>query len=301
MHDLLVVGGGPGGVAAAAYGLHLGLDTLIISPDLGGKVNYHFELEGLPAIDTVHGSKLTQIFAAKIDLSSHLAQSVSAVEEIPGGFRVTPEQGEPQEGKTLVIATGAKPRRLYVPGEDKYWGRGLSYSALSHAPLFVGREVAVIGNDRRAQIAALELSRVASTVYFIVPRPQMLDPLLMERLTARGNTQLFQRWEVISVDGKEFVTGLSLQSGDGVIRELKLDGVFVELGLLANSDLVAHLVERDEQGRIKINHQACTSHPAIFAAGDVTDVHGEQVPIALGDGIKAALSASEYLVGQPEN
>lgn len=296
MYDLLVIGGGPGGVAAAAYGLHLGLKTVLIAPDLGGKVNYPFSIKGLLNVETVHGARLVRTFASKIGPTAYLAQTVSAVEEVEGGFKATLGDGSSCEGQTIVLSTGAKPRRLYVPGEDKLWTRGLSYSAISHAPLFAGRDVAVIGDDHRAQVAALELCRIAHHVSFITPNPKRLDDKLMQRILAHGNADVFTGWEVISVEGGEFLTGITLQGRTGVIREVTLDGVFVELGLIPNSDFVAHLVERDEEGHIKVDQNNRTSHPAIFAAGDVTNVYVEQVPIALGDGIKAALGASEYLV-----
>jgi NADH-dependent peroxiredoxin subunit F len=296
MYDLLIVGGGPAGVAAAAYGQQLGLETLLISPDLGGKINYGFSLRGLPEVETVHGASLVHTFAAKIAPGSHLTQTVSEIEEIEGGFSVKLTGGEAVEGRTLVLATGAKPRRLYVPGEDELWGRGLSYSAVSHAALFAGRTVAVVGNDRRAQIAVLELSRQAHTVMFIVPNPQGLDETLLQRINGSGNLQLFKGWEIVSVEGNDYVSGISLSNGR-IIRKITLDGVFVELGLIPNSDFVAHLVERDAQGRVKVDHRAATSHPGIFAGGDLTNAHAEQVPVAIGEGIKAALSASEYLAG----
>ncbi len=299
MKDLLIVGGGPGGVAAAAYGIHLGLSTLIISPDLGGKVNYRFSIKGYPYIETVYGSNLVHTFAAKITPNAHLAQIASTIGKIAGGFRVTTASGDSYEGRSLIIATGAKARRLYVPGEKELWGRGLSYSASSHAPLFVGKEVAVIGNDYRAQIAALELSRAAHTVHLIAPQPSALNPTLMKRVNERGNVHLFKGWQVIGIDGTDFVSGISLQNQQGLFREIKLSGVFVELGLIPNSDLVSHLVERDEHGHIKVNQRTATSHPGIFAAGDISNIHAEQVPIALGEGIKAALSASEYLANLP--
>lgn len=295
MHDLLIIGGGPSGVAAAAYAQHLGLDALIISPDLGGKVNYRFSLKGLENVDTVHGASLVRTFAAALNPRAHIAQQAKQVKHSADGFAITTNEGEHYEGRALIIATGAKPRRLHVPGEQRYWGKGLSYSAVSHAPLFVGRQVAVVGNDRRAQIAALELARAAHTVFLVAPQPKELDPVLMERLQERGNAHLFRGWEVISVDGDDFVRALSLQNTGGVIRRIEVDGVFVELGLLPNSQLVAHLVERDGGGYIAVDRNAVSSQPGLFAAGDISNVHGEQVPVALGEGIKAALSASEYL------
>jgi len=301
MKDVIIIGGGPSGVAAAAYAIQMGLSTLIVSPDLGGKINYRFSIKNLPYINTVYGAELVPTFAAKIGPADHLRQEIAEIKKIPKGFQLITTSGEAYLGRVLIIATGAKPQRLHIPGEKEFWGRGLSYSAISHAPLFVGKEVAIIGNNQRAQIAALELSRCAHSVFFIAPQPKALNPNLMERAKERGNLYLFTGWSVNIIEGKQFVTGITLQNQQGQLRDLKLDGVFVELGLIPNSELVAHLVERDEQGRIIINHRTATSHPGIFAAGDVTNIHGEQVPIALGEGIKAALSASEYLSSLPSS
>ncbi len=296
MLDIIVVGGGPGGVAATAHAQRLGLKARLISPELGGKINYRFAVRGQPEVETVDGADLVRCFAARIAPETHLPHGVSAIEEIAGGFRVVSDSGEEYTARALVLATGAKPRRLFVPGEEGLWGRGLSYSAISHAPLFAERDVALIGNDRRAQVAALELARVAHTVFFITPQPETLDSALLDRIQARHNVQLFKGWEPISIDGTDYVTGLSLQNRSGLVRQLRLDGVIIELGLIPNSDLVEHLVERDLHGHVRVNQHAGTSHPAIFAAGDVTDAHGELVPIALGEGIKAGLSALEYVV-----
>lgn len=300
MEDLIVVGGGPGGVAAAAHSLRLGMRTLLISPELGGKTNHRFALCGYPPVETVDGAELVRTFAAQIAPEHHRAEAVSAIEECPGGLRVRLASGEAVEARALIVATGAKPRRLFIPGEEALWGKGLSYSALSHAALFRERDVALIGNDRRAQLAALQLSRVAHTVYFITPQPETLDLALLERIQASHNVHLFKGWEPISVEGEAYVTGLSLQNGSGLVRELRLDGVVIELGLLPHSDLVAPLVERDPDGHIRIDPSNGTSHPAIFAAGDVTNTHGELVPIAIGEGIKAALSALAYVVAAHE-
>lgn len=300
MHDLLVIGAGPGGIAATAYANQMGLDVRVVAPDLGGKVNYPFSLRGTHYTDVVYGAELTRTLLEKVSPDQHLPTEAASIAPIEGGFRVSMANALPVEARTLVLAMGAKPRRLYVPGEMEMWGKGLSFSPVSHAHFFGERRVAIIGNDRRAQIAVVELARIADTVNFIVPQPRMLDDALMQRIHDRHNVSLFRGWEVISVDGnEEYLTGLTLQSSDGVVRPLRhLDGVFVTLGLIPNSDLVADLVKRDEEGRVIVDHQARTSNPAIFAAGDITNAYVEQVPIAIGDGIKAAISASAYLAVQ---
>lgn len=299
MVDLMIVGSGPGGVAAAAYGLHLGLTVRLIGPELGGKINYPFSIRGLENVDTVHGVSMVRSFAAKVPPESHVADVVDRLSPTGDGFTAHCAGGTVVEARSLVVATGARPRRLHVPGEQEYWGKGLSYSAVSHAPLFAGREVAVIGSDRRAQIAALELVRVAARVIMIAPLPDQLDPRLQQRLEESRRVERFTGWEVSRFDGDRFLQRLALVSHVGAQREIPIEGAFVTMGLLPNSDFVRDLVERTPGGRIQVNENAQSSHPAIFAAGDVSSVYGEQVPIALGEGIKAALSASAYLAGEP--
>ncbi|MCZ7569427.1 MAG: FAD-dependent oxidoreductase [Ardenticatenaceae bacterium] len=300
MRDLIIIGGGPAGLAAAAYALHLRLDTLVVAPELGGKVASAFALRGLPDVETVHGGDLVRSFAARIDESPevHEPRLVRAVEPVEGGFSVRLVDDDRHTARAIILATGARPRRLYVPGEEAFWGRGVSFSAISHAPLFAGRRVAVVGSGESAQVAALELARMAEWVYLITRRAEEVREPYGALLAARPNITLFRGWEVGQIEGDEFVTGIALLGRDGATRTLAVEGVFVELGLIPESDFVANLVARDEQGRIKVDHRARTSRPGVFAAGDVTDVYAEQVPIAIGEGAKAALSAWEYLVTQ---
>ncbi|MEX1021235.1 MAG: FAD-dependent oxidoreductase, partial [Litorilinea sp.] len=195
-----------------------------------------------------------------------------------------------------IIATGAAPQRIYVAGEKEYWGRGVSFSAVSHAPYFAGHDVAVIGGGRRALIAALELSPICRHVYFIAANAQTLETIPeMQRVRDQSNISIFNNWEVQQIAGDEFVTHIGLVGTNGETRQLAVEGVFVEFALLPNNEMVRGLVELDNDGHIRIDQRCATDVPGLFAAGDVTNIHAEQVLVAIGEGAKAALSAWEYL------
>jgi thioredoxin reductase len=174
-------------------------------------------------------------------------------------------------------------------------GRGVSFSAISHAQFFRNRNVAVVGGER-ALNAVLKLSTIAKCVDYIVARERELsDSPMVQRALRDPKIHIFREWEVQQIIGDQYVTGLGLVAVNGETRTIAVDGVFVELGLLPNNDLVHELVEIDEAGRIVVNHHCGTSVPGLFAAGDVTNVYAEQVPVAIGEGVKAALSAWSYL------
>ncbi|MCB0076590.1 MAG: NAD(P)/FAD-dependent oxidoreductase [Anaerolineales bacterium] len=296
MFDLLIIGAGPSGIAAALYASHLGLSVQLIAPSLGGKINWRFALDWIEPVDTVYGAQLVRTFTAELPPDIHLEDSVTEIVASDAGhFVVTTESHGSLEAQSLLISTGAKARRLFVPGEDTYRLKGLSFSSVSHGSLFRGRDVALIGNNDRALLSAMMLSRQVANIHLIAPKPQALNPHLLERLAERGNSHIYRGWSVTRFDGDEFLRSMTLQNASGVTREVKVDGVFVELGLLANSELVAGLVERNNEGRIVIDADCATSRAGIFAAGDVTTAYGEQVPIAIGEGIKAALAVSAYI------
>lgn len=302
--DLAIVGGGPAGLAAAAYGLHAQLDVALISPDLGGKVSYTFALRDMPSRDTVWGASLVRELEQKVatGLKRHIVQSATAVaQQEGGGFVLRLEDGAELIARAVVVATGARPQRLYVPGESEYFLRGLSFSAISHGPFFQDRSVAVIGDGPRAVMAVLELIPLARRVYFVVPHQGQVRVAGAERALNHPKVHVFRNWEVQHVAGDEFVTGLDLVGSNGEIRTLNVEGIFVQLGLLPANALVRELAALDNDGHVIVNEHCQTSVPGLFAAGDVTNVHAEQVPISIGEGAKAALSAWDYLAGTAQS
>jgi len=208
---------------------------------------------------------------------------------------LTLENSELVSARSLILCTGARPQRLYVPGELEFMGHGVSFSAASHAQFFRNRNVAVVGGER-ALDAALKLAAIAKQVYYILAHESELSPsALVEKALSEPKIVIFREWEVQQILGDQFVTHLGLVGLNGETRSLAVDGVFVELGLLPNNEIVRDVVELDEAGRIVVNNHCETSLPGIFAAGDVTNVYAEQVPVAIGEGVKAALSVWSYL------
>lgn len=297
--DVVVLGGGPAGLAAVAYELHARLNVALVSPDLGGKVSYPFALRNETPVDYVWGAALTHEFAEIVerDLQHHIKDTVRRVDKLDGGgFRLHLSEGGSIDARTVIVCTGVRAQRLFVGGENEYWGRGLSYSAISHAPLFEGRTVAILGGGQRAVTAARILTPLAKHVYYIVARPQQMpEGENAEQWLNHPKITVFRGWEVQQVIGDEFVTGLDLVGINGEVRSLPVEGIFVQFGLLPNNGAVRELVQMDHNGHIIIDQQCATSAPGLFAAGDVSTVCAEQVVVSLGEGAKAALAAWQYL------
>jgi NADH-dependent peroxiredoxin subunit F len=297
--DLIVIGGGPAGLAATAYALHALLPVALVAPDLGGKVSYPFALRNMPGRDTVWGASLVRELEMRVrnNLDEQIGEEAQRIERLEDGrFEVVLNDAESIFGRAIVLATGARPQRLYVPGEIEYWGKGLSFSAISHAPYFQDRRVAVVGAGPRALAAVLALAPLVEHVSLVVAREEeMRNTLAADRALTHPKVSAFYNWEVQQVVGDEFVTGLDLVGANGECRSLAVEGVFVEFGLMPTNALVRDLVDLDDAGHVRINERCETSVPGLFAAGDVTTVHAEQVPVSLGEGSKAALSAWQYL------
>jgi thioredoxin reductase len=217
------------------------------------------------------------------------------VDATEDGFVVHTRKDGHHRTKTVIVATGARGRFLEVPGEREFMMRGLCYSAVSYAPLFIDRKTAVVGDGDLAMRSAAELAMHSTHVFLIAPTHGALDSPLGQRLQRTENVTILEGYRVEEVKGDQYARSLVVAK-DGKREELAVDGIFIEQELIPNSDPVAHLVELDEKGRIKVDFQNRTSYPGIFAAGDVTNTYGEQVLIAIGEGAKAALSAYEYLL-----
>lgn len=297
--DMAILGGGPAGLAAAAYGIFARLNVALISPDLGGKVSYPFSLRGLPTVDLVWGAGLTTEFAEKVaaELAQHIKDTVEHVRRAEdGGFALTLASGGTLHARTVIVCTGVHAQRLFVDGESEYWERGLSYSAVSHAPMFAGRDVAIIGGGDRAITATRILAPIARHVYYVAARPQQLaDATTAEQALNHPRISVFRGWEVQQIVGDDFVTAIDLVGINGEVRSIPVEGIFVQFGLLPNNSAVRELVALDFNGHIIVNEQCATNVPGLFAAGDVTNVCAEQVVVSLGEGAKAALAAWQHL------
>lgn len=303
MYDLIVLGGGPAGLTAAIYALRKRLNVLLVSRDLGGKINYRLQLPEVEHHLVITGEEVVNRFANEVGYLDfmRLMERVESVQRLPGGgFGVRTRGGKEIAARALVVALGARARRLDVPGEKEFLMRGLCYSALSYAQLFVDRVTAVVGDSQLALRGAAELAQIAKRVTLIAPTHGELDSPLGRRLQQTENLVILEGYRVERVFGDNYARGLVItRPNNGEPREITADGIFVELGLVPNSGAVSEWVECDAGGRIKVDIHGRTSVPGVFAAGDVTNTYAEQVLVAIGEGAKAALSAYEYLLGQP--
>ncbi len=298
MYDLIVIGGGPAGLTAAIYAIRKRLNVLLVSKDLGGKTNYHLDLPDVEEYQVIRGIEVVNRFKSELEYLK-FARHMEPVEKITrenGNFIVHTRGGGELLARAVVIATGARQQWLNVPGEREFLSRGLCYSALSYAPLFIDKSAVVIGDGELALRSASELATVAEHVHLVGPDKAILATALGEKLVKSPNVTILENHKVTAVAGNGYCNEVVVKAPNGHERAIPTDGAFVELGLTANTEMVAGLVELDERGFVKVDSYCRTSVPGIFAAGDVTNIYAEQVLVAVGEGAKAALSAYDYLL-----
>jgi thioredoxin reductase len=298
MYDVIIVGGGPAGITAAALALNQRLETLVVAERWGGQTTYAMELEEMEEREAITGDKLLDAFRLQLDYLDFVRRfdTVTSLAPEEGRFVAGTAHGDCFEARTLILATGAKPERLHVPGEARLAGRGLSYSATTHGSLFLGKDVAVVGKTERAQWAAADLARKAHRVHLLAPTA-LPDTPLAARLRETENVQVWEGTAVQEIGGDRYVEKVVVALPDGSVESLPVKGVFVKLARTPNSSLVRDWLECDEDGRVLVDIYCATSWPGAFAAGDVTHV-SEQVLVHIGEGATAAHSAYHYVLVQ---
>ncbi len=297
MYDLVILGAGPAGLIAAAYALHKRLETLVVTLDLGGKINYPFRVPWMEGHEVISGLEIVNRYKSQLQYLNfaHELDRAVQIDRLDKNFVVTTEKQKKFETRAILVATGAAARRLGTPGESKLMGQGLSYSAVSHAPLFIDKPVAVVGQGPAGLRAAAELAGVAKKVHAVFANPKDLETPLGKKLKSDPKVEILADYKIKEVLGEDRVKGVVV-ARNGTTRTLDVEGLFVELGLTPHSQVIEHLVNLTPDKRIVVDGRGATSCPGIFAAGDVTDTFAEQVLIAIGDGARAALSAYEYLL-----
>ncbi len=298
MYDLIIIGGGPAGLTAAIYAIRKRLNVLLLTKDLGGKTNFRLALPWIAEYQVVRGLEVVNKFRSELeylDFARHI-DDVEKVRRKDGSFVVTTKSGADLEARALIVATGARQVRMGIPGEKEFTMKGLCYSALSYAPLFIDKTTIVIGDGDLALRSGAELATVARHVYMVCGAEKMLSTPIGKKLSGAANVTILRGCEVVEVKGDEYARALCLKDSSGKKLEYETDAIFVEKALTPNSDMVKDTVKLDERGRIVVDDANRTNVPGIFAAGDVTNGFAEQVLIAVGEGAKAALSAYEYLL-----
>jgi thioredoxin reductase len=300
MYDLIIVGGGPAGLAAAMYAHGKQLDFLMIYDDIGGKAGTPQHLHGEAREEYLPGAEAVLLFERRITslAGRTLRDHVVEVTKVNGEFHLRTEHHGVYASLAVLVATGATPTRLDAPGARELLGYGLGYSATTHAHLLEGKTAAVIGTTVRALRGAAELSRTAARIYLVAPDATGMTTPLAQALCKRPNVEPLVGYAVQQVVGASNVEEL-IVARDGDVRRLRVDAAFVDLGLSPNSMMVQRIVQTDLDGFIWVDDRNATMQPGLFAAGDVTTAFGEQVLLAIGEGARAALSAYDFLLARP--
>jgi len=301
LQDVIVIGGGPAGVAAAIYSARKGLSVTLIADRLGGQVKDTMGIENLISVPKTTGPELAgalQHHMNEYDIT--VKEHLRVTEVVPGNVKtLILSTGEQIRTRTLIVATGARWRELGVPGEKENIGSGVAYCPHCDGPFFKGKEVAVIGGGNSGIEAALDLAGIVKsvTVYEFLPELKA-DQVLVDQAQRRENITIKKNVatkQILAQGGK--VNAVEYEDrATGEIHQDELAGVFIQIGLVPNSQVVADLVETKPWGEIVINEKCETSEPGIYACGDVTTVPYKQIVIAMGEGAKASLAAFEYLL-----
>jgi len=302
MYDVIVIGGGPGGVAAGVYAARKKMKTLLLTETFGGQSAVSATIENwigevsIPGFE--YAQKLEKHLKAQEDIEIKVPEKASEIKKVNGGFEVLSDKGETYQTKTIIYTAGAQHRHLNVPGEEKFTGKGVVYCSTCDAPFFKEKTVAVVGTGNSGLEACQDLFSYASKIYLVSNNEKIAgDPITAQEVLSHEKVEVIYNASTKEIEGEAMVTGIMYE--DIQTQEKKrvdLDGIFVEIGMVPNTELVQELVELNDWGEIKVDHRtAQTSQEGIFAAGDCVDVKFKQNNIAAGLGCVAALSAHEYV------
>jgi len=298
MYDLIIIGGGPAGLTAGIYAVRYGLDTVVLEKNvLPGQIAATDIIENYTGFTAISGPELMQRFkehAETVGVKIESAQVSSIISE-DGKKLVVTDSGN-LGSKAVIIATGANPKKLGIPGEKEFMGKGVSYCATCDAPFYKGKTVIVVGGGESALTDALILSNVVKKVYLVHRRDKLrASRILQERVSRKSNIEII--WDTVpeEIQGKTGVENVilrNLKTGDA--NTMQVDGVFVYIGIHPNTEFID--VKKNSSGFILTNEKLETSIPGIYAAGDCRDTSIWQVVTAVADGAVAAVSAHEYIM-----
>ena len=301
VYDLIVVGGGPAGLNTALYAKRKGLQVGIIARDIGGQVMDTSSVENYLGFTSLSGEELMKKFinhVNQLDVPILEYEELEAVnvKDNSSMREVVLKGGQKFNTYSVVIATGSKPRKLGVPGEKEYAGKGVCYCAICDGPLFAGEEVIVAGGGNSAVEAAIDLAKIVKKVTIVHRSQFRADQILIDQLSKLDNVEVKLQTQILEVQGDKFMTGVKVkdkESGEEFFVEGA--GLFVEIGYLPNSEIFSDLLELNERKEIVVDRHGKTSVEGIYAAGDVTDTPYKQIIMAAGDGAKCALAVNDYL------
>lgn len=313
IYDVIIIGGGPAGSAAAVYSARKRLKTLLITESFGGQSIVSDDIQNWIGERHISGFDLAKKFEEHVRAFSDIVDikmpervtEIKSIECLIGeervcDFEASTDKGNKYEGKSIILAAGARRRKLNIPGEEKFEGKGVAYCSTCDAPLFSGKKVAVIGGGNSGLEAVIDLFPYAEEIYLIESNGKLRgDQMTQDEI--RKNPKLKEiifHAQALEVLGDKFVNGLKYRNKEsGEEKVLSAEGIFVEIGSVPNSEIAKDLVGLDQYGQVIIDSKnATTTHPGVFAAGDITDDPYKQNNISAGDAVKAALAAYNYLL-----
>jgi alkyl hydroperoxide reductase subunit F len=297
--DVLIIGAGPAGLTAAVYCARKFLSCIIVSENIGGQALESWAIENYMGYRMVTGEDLMQKFEDQVRVHNiHLdLDSVDKITVKDGLFTARTVSDVAYVSKSIILAQGMHPKKLGVPGEERFMGKGLSVCSTCDGPLFRDKVVAVVGGGNSALQTAVEMSSVAKEVHLIVRSTIKADEVYMKAYKAKENIVLHVGTVITGLRGENLLSGITIKDlGTGKESDIALDGVFAEIGWIPNTGMVAGLVDLNEKGEVIVDIDCHTSVPGIFAAGDVSSVKSKQIIIAAGEGAKAAIEVYDYLM-----
>jgi len=300
IYDLIIVGGGPAGITAGIYAARQKIKTLLITKVFGGQISRKaVMIENYPGFEEISGAELIKRFEKHLRKfpAEILNDTVVKVKKDGKKFRVLTKGGE-FRARAVIVASGADPRPLEVPGEKEFIGRGVSYCVTCDGPLFQNKEVAVIGGGNAGLEVAIALAQWVKKISILEFLPKLAaDAINIQKLKDLGKVEIITNVEIKEIKGEEFVKALIYQNRDSnELKTLKIDGVFIEIGSIPATNFVKDLVDFNEKDEIIVNpYTAETRTQGLFAAGDVDNVLYKQIVIGCGEGAKASISAIKYL------
>ena len=300
--DSLIIGGGPAGASAAIYSARKGIRTGIVAQRFGGQVADTVGIENFISVKETEGPKLVMaleqhVKSYEVDIMN--LQTATSLSKHGDEIQITLENGATLNSKTVILSTGARWREMNVPGEQEYRGKGVAYCPHCDGPLYKGKRVAVIGGGNSGVEAAIDLAGIVSHVTLVEFDTKLrADAVLQKKLNSLPNVTIITNAlskEVLGADGK--VTTLRYEDrANNEMHDIALEGIFVQIGLLPNTDWLKGVIDLSPRGEVIIDQKGETSMPGVFAAGDCTTVPYKQIIIAMGEGAKASLSAFDYLI-----
>ena len=304
-YDVLVIGGGPAGASAAIYSARKGIRTGVIAERFGGQVMDTLGIENFISVKATEGPKLVtaleeHVKEYEVDIMNlQRAKSVQK-NDLNSLFEIELENVGKLKSKSVIVATGARWRELNVPGEKEFKGKGVAYCPHCDGPLFKGKHVAVIGGGNSGVEAAIDLANIVGHVtLFEFASELKADHILQKRLYSLSNVDVILDAQTTEVIGTDKVSGMIyLDRKSNEKKTIELEGIFIQIGLLPNTDFVKNIVDLSRFGEIIVDNHNQSSLPGLFAAGDVTTVPYKQIIIAMGEGARASLGAFDYLIRQ---